>query len=82
MQATRIFSSWYDSIIFQVTFMFCTTGAIGSVVSYFTSSAQSHSIIDLNCTGNETTILSCPQNGLAGYACSINRDANVFCQCK
>ena len=62
--------------------MFCTTGAIGSVVSYFTSSAQSHSIIDLNCTGNETTILSCPQNGLAGYACSINRDANVFCQCK
>ncbi|XP_019858318.1 PREDICTED: deleted in malignant brain tumors 1 protein-like, partial [Amphimedon queenslandica] len=55
-------------------------GAIGSVVSYFNSSAQSHSIIDLNCTGNETTILSCPHNGLAGYACSINRDANVFCQ--
>ncbi|XP_019853225.1 PREDICTED: deleted in malignant brain tumors 1 protein [Amphimedon queenslandica] len=55
-------------------------GAIGSVVSYFNSSAQSHSIIDLNCTGNEATILSCPHNGLAGYACSINRDANVFCQ--
>uniref|UniRef100_A0A1X7TQF9 SRCR domain-containing protein n=2 Tax=Amphimedon queenslandica TaxID=400682 RepID=A0A1X7TQF9_AMPQE len=55
-------------------------GAIGSVVSYVSSSAQSHSIIDLNCTGNETTILSCPHNGLASYACSLNRDANVFCQ--
>uniref|UniRef100_A0A1X7TYN8 SRCR domain-containing protein n=1 Tax=Amphimedon queenslandica TaxID=400682 RepID=A0A1X7TYN8_AMPQE len=55
-------------------------GAIGSVVSYFSSSAQSHFIIDLNCTGNEATILSCPRNGLAGYACSTNRDANVFCQ--
>ena len=45
------------------------------------SSAPSHNIIDLNCTGQESNILECPFNGLIGqYSCSNSRDANVYCQ--
>ena len=45
------------------------------------SSTPSHNIIDLNCTGNESSIFECPFNGLVGhYSCSNTRDANAYCQ--
>ena len=84
MQTTRILSLWYVKSF--LTCLYCAilyAGAVGSVISYVSSSAQSHAITDLNCTGNETSVASCPHNGLTNnYACSISRDANVFCQCK
>ena len=84
MQTTRILSLWYvKSFLTRLYFVMICAGAVGSVISYISSSAQSHAITDLNCTGNETSIASCPHNGLTNnYACSISRDANVFCQCK
>ena len=57
-------------------------GAIASSVVYYSSYASTHNIIDLNCTGNESNILSCPYNGYTSYSCSSSRDANVFCKCK
>lgn len=65
----------------HVTFIFCA-GAIGFPVSYNSSNASEHHIIDLNCTGYEADVLDCPYNGLTNYNCSLSRDANVFCQCK
>lgn len=62
--------------------LFVYAGAVGSVITYFSSSLQSHSIINAKCTGNESTLQDCPRDELNGYECSISRDANVFCQCK
>ena len=57
-------------------------GAVGSSVVYYSSHTIKHSIIDLNCTGNENTILDCPYNGLSNYYCSLSKDANIFCECE
>ena len=57
-------------------------GAVGSSVVYYYSLATKHNIIDLNCTGNENTILDCPYNGLSNYYCSLSKDANIFCECE
>jgi deleted-in-malignant-brain-tumors protein 1 len=59
---------------------FSPFGAIGPSSVYFTSSTPAHSIVDLNCTGTEATILDCPHNGLIDYNCPLNKDANVFCE--
>ena len=56
-------------------------GALGPSSVYESSSTSFHNIIDVNCTGQETSILDCPFNGLIGeYTCSSSRDANVYCQ--
>uniref|UniRef100_A0A1X7U210 SRCR domain-containing protein n=1 Tax=Amphimedon queenslandica TaxID=400682 RepID=A0A1X7U210_AMPQE len=56
-------------------------GALGPAVTQTSSSTPSHNIIDLNCTGQESSILDCPFNGLIGqYSCSNTRDANAYCQ--
>ena len=56
-------------------------GALGPAVTHTSSSTPSHNIIDLNCTGQESSIIDCPFNGLIGqYSCSNTRDANVYCQ--
>ena len=70
-------------IVQLVSYIFTTyTGAIASSAVYYTSSSLIHNIIDLNCTGNESNIFSCPYNGYTSYSCSLGRDANVFCKCK
>ena len=56
-------------------------GALGPSAVQVSSSTPSHNIIDLNCTGNESSIFECPFNGLVGhYSCSNTRDANAYCQ--
>ena len=57
-------------------------GAVGSSIVYYSSFASQHNILDLNCTGNENTILDCPYNGLSNYYCSLSKDANIFCECE
>ena len=57
-------------------------GAVGSSTVYYSSYTTKHNIIDLNCTGNENTILNCPYNGLSNYYCSLSKDANIFCECE
>ena len=57
-------------------------GAVGSSTVYYSSSTTKHNILDLNCTGNENTILDCPYNGLSNYSCSLSKDANIFCECE
>ena len=47
---------------------------------HVSSSTPSHNIIDLNCTGNESSIFECPFNGLVDESCSNTRDANAYCQ--
>ena len=34
---------------------------------------------NLQCTGNESTLLSCPSNGLGNHDCSHSEDAGVRC---
>ena len=55
------------------------TGAIGPSATYYSSNTGSHKMIDVNCTGDENNIVSCPYNGYTSYPCSLGRDANVFC---
>ena len=58
------------------------TGAIGPSIAYYKSYTSSHYIIQLNCTGTEMTVLECPFSLSNNDACSLNNDANVFCECK
>ena len=58
------------------------TGAIGPSIAYYKSYTSSHHIIQLNCTGTELTVLECPFSLSNDDACSLNNDANVFCECK
>ena len=63
------------------SFVILFQGALGPSAVQVSSSTPSHNIIDLNCTGNESSIFECPFNGLIGYySCSNTRDANIFCQ--
>ena len=58
-------------------------GSISLRYNYY-SSGLTVSIIDLNCTGSEDTILDCPKNALLGqHTCSSNYyAAGVACQSK
>ena len=71
-----------DIVLLQFYIHKLILGAIGSSVVYYSSSATKHNILDLNCTGNENTILDCPYNGLSDYYCSLSNDANIFCECE
>ena len=55
-------------------------GAIGSSIVYYSSVTSQHNIIDLNCMGDESTILDCPHNNITDYSCSLSNDANIFCE--
>lgn len=58
-------------------------GSISLRYNYY-SAGLPVSIIDLNCTGSEDTILNCPKNALLGqHTCSSNYyAAGVACQSK
>ena len=48
---------------------------------YYTDYVWHFSIIDLNCTGNESNIWNCPYNGISDfYTCPSSHDASVICQ--
>lgn len=36
-------------------------------------------VTELNCTGEEETVLDCPHNGIEGFSCDTNEDASVIC---
>ena len=57
-------------------------GAVGSSTVYDYLYTTQHNILDLNCTGNEDTILDCPYNSLSNYCCSLSKYANIFCECE
>ena len=48
---------------------------------YYTDYVWPFGIIDLNCTGNESSIWNCPYNGTSDfYTCPSSHDASVICQ--
>ena len=63
--------------------LYCTilyTGAIAAS-GYYTDYHWPFGIIDLNCTGNESSIWNCTYNGTSEfYSCSSSHDASVICQ--
>ena len=60
---------------------FDSIGASALKNAYTTTNLYTN-INDLNCTGNESSLWDCPQNGLTDYTCSNYDDASVICQCK
>ena len=59
---------------------FLYTGAIAAS-GYYTDYHWPFGIIDLNCTGNESSIWNCTYNGTSDfYSCSSSHDASVICQ--
>ncbi|XP_011408605.2 PREDICTED: deleted in malignant brain tumors 1 protein-like [Amphimedon queenslandica] len=56
-------------------------GAIGAPGSgSITNNIWPHHITDVNCTGNENNLFSCPSNGLTGYNCPNSNFAIISCQ--
>ena len=55
---------------------------VGAIAAkgYYTYSGKQHYILDLNCTGNESTVWNCSYNGISGYSCPDSHDASVSCQ--
>ena len=54
-------------------------GAIAGT-DYFTQSAKSFHIIDLNCDGTENNVFNCSYNTIQQHSCSIYEEAYVHCQ--
>ena len=78
---THLMVNFTDIVLLHFYIYKLILGAVGSSVVYYSASATKHNILDLNCTGNENTILDCPYNGLSNYYCSLSKDANIFCEC-
>jgi deleted-in-malignant-brain-tumors protein 1 len=56
------------------------TGAIAASGRYIERTLPVH-IMNLNCTGEEQTVLECPHNNLADVpVCGSNQDASIRCQ--
>ena len=56
-------------------------GAI-ALSGFYTERSLPTLIRDLNCTGTETSIFTCPFNGLINYPCNRRDDAAIICQGK
>ena len=55
---------------------------VGAIATYGNHHLSQLIITDLNCTGDETTVLDCPYNVLPHYNCSRRYNADVICQGK
>ena len=68
------------NITVTLSLLFKYLGAIPAS-GYYTDYNWPFGIIDLNCTGNESSIWNCPYNGTSDfYSCPSNHDASVICQ--
>lgn len=48
---------------------------------YYVSYSLPVNVVDLNCTGNESSIWNCPYNGTVNfYTCSSSHDASIICR--
>ena len=66
-------------IVFVFIMRFICLGAIPATGYY--SLDMPVSIVDLNCTGNESSIWECPSNGTINFFnCPSNHDAEVICR--
>ena len=55
---------------------------IGAIATYGFYDSSWPFITDLNCTGDEATLLDCPYNGLPDYNCPRRHDASIICRGK
>ena len=62
--------------------MYFTSGAIARGSAYFGEGSGSILLNNVECTGNETSIFSCPHNSIGSCNCGDNDDAGVECGCK
>ena len=65
------------SVYYQLLVVFLLLSLGSKAISYYNEYALPFHIIDLNCTGDEQNIWSCPSNGLT--QCRYKRDAVVSC---
>ena len=91
MSTTWIFTIWlvWDKdrtiIIHCFTFLHlllvCSTGAVAGNDNWYTLNSIPDLINDINCTGNEQSLLDCSFTS-ANYSCYTSGMANVLCQSK
>ena len=75
-----------DEFVFQVNeihfIVVLCIGALPGNGNYYSYDLPV-SILDLNCTGNESMILDCPYNGTVSFFnCPSSHDAEVICRSK
>ena len=62
--------------------MYFTSDAIARGNAYFGQGSGSILLDNVQCTGNEVSIFSCPHNSIGSHNCSHSEDAGVECGCK
>lgn len=75
------YSTYGKSIYCTVKIIKCFEGVVSDISNWdFYDSSVPIIIFDLNCTGTEDMILSCPYIERGSYTCSSYYDAAVICQ--
>ena len=59
--------------------MYFTSGAIARGSAYFGQGSGSILLDNVQCAGNEVSILSCSHNIIGSHDCSHSEDAGVVC---
>ena len=59
-----------------------TTGAVARTNAFFGQGTDPILLDDVACTGSETQLIDCPNNGIGVHNCAHSEDAGVTCQCK
>ena len=71
-----------DATVVCTQLGFSTTGAVARGNAFFGQGTDPILLDDVACTGSESLLTACPNNGIGIHNCAHSEDAGVTCQRK